>query len=311
QKKETLLQDVKVSCTIKLSNFLDPAITDPQYYIWSGAKDAGPLTVPGNFSEVFSFSGDSKAYERLLDTLYENSPVPDLWCPSLMSDVPIELFVTHGNFLMRGHMTNGPRSIVHVEILEFNPIFGSPSSVFGGKQRIVDGKSLESIRSTISLGANSKSVRNIGRFSCIVEIVNCLSIPLRNQSIWYCNSENNNFLPLGILPLHRESFLGSDETIFEAIFSYEIMSTDLALVIALKVGSGCKSFAATFVPIPAITEKKELEELMNRNDWKTHDYKIYSNTSEGAQLISIRNIRVAIRMTEEKKPVLKVRIFAI
>ncbi|CAG7733145.1 unnamed protein product [Allacma fusca] len=137
-------------------------------------------------------------------------------------------------------------------------------------------------------------------FSCVVEIVNCLSVPLSNQGSWCCNSQANNFLPveMEILSLHRESFFASDDTNLEAIFSYEIISTDLALVIALKMGSGGKSFAAAFVPFPVITGKKELEDLMDENQWKTHDYKKYSKASHllsGIQLYSLNNVKYCIR----------------
>ncbi|CAG7825096.1 unnamed protein product [Allacma fusca] len=142
-------------------------------------------------------------------------------------------------------------------------------------------------------------------------IVNCLSVRLSNRNSWYCSSEANNPLPLEILSLHRKSFFASEETNLEAIFSYEIISTNLALVIALKVVSGGNSFAAAFVPIPAVTEKKELEALMDGNQWKSHDHKKFSNANEGMQRIAIRNIRAEILMTEEEKSLLKIRIFAV
>ncbi|CAG7820617.1 unnamed protein product [Allacma fusca] len=157
----------------------------------------------------------------------------------------------------------------------------------------------------------SFAISRVLRFSCIVQIANCLSVPLSNRKIWCCNSEDNNVLPLEILPLHRESLFVSGETNLEAIFSYGIISTDLALVIALKVGSGGKSFAAAFVPSPTVTGKKELEALMDGNQWKSQDYRKNSNASEGMQLIGIRNIRAEILTTEEEKSVLKIRIFAV
>ncbi|CAG7831704.1 unnamed protein product, partial [Allacma fusca] len=270
--------DVKTSCTIKLTNFLDSVLTDPQYHFGFGSKNSGPLNVVGSFSEVFSFKGDKNF--SLDDRLLKISPAPDVWFPDEVSEVPVEFFVNHGNLIVRGHMSIGPAAIVHVEILEFSPMVGSPCSVIGGKQRIVDGKSLDSIRSPHNSQTNSKSVRKMERFSCVVEIVNCLSVPLSNRGSWCCNSQANIFLPMEILSLHRESFFASDDTTLEAMFSYEIISTDLALVIALKMGSGGKLFAAAFVPFPVITGKKELEELMDGNQWKTHDYKKYSKASQ-------------------------------
>ncbi|CAG7822520.1 unnamed protein product, partial [Allacma fusca] len=234
--------DVKTSCTIKLTNSLDFVLSDPQYHFWFGSKNSGPPKVDGSFSEVFHFKGDSISYvstdQTLNDKLLEISPAPDVWFPKKHSEVPLERFVTHGNLLLRGHMSNGPRSI----------------------------------------------------FSCVVEIVNCLSVPLSSPNNWYCNSEENNRLPLEILALHRESFFASGETNFEAMFSYEIISSDLALVIALKVGSGGKSFAAAFVPIPAVTEKKELDALMGKNQWKTHEYKTNANANEGMQCLQMSSI---------------------
>ncbi|CAG7828014.1 unnamed protein product [Allacma fusca] len=227
---ETFATQIHVkTCTIKLTNFLDSVLTDPQYHFWRGSKNSGPSKVDGSFSEVFSFKGNWLSY---------------VWYNKISKD-PLEHFVTHGNLLLR------------------------------------------------------------------VEIVNCLSVPLSNQNNWYCNSEENNLLPLEILPVHRERFFASGETNFEAMFSYEIISTDLALVIALKVGSGGKSFAAAFLPIPAVTEKKDLDALMEEKHWKTHEYKKNANANEGMQLISIRNIRAEILMSEEEKSLLKNRIFAV
>ncbi|CAG7830495.1 unnamed protein product [Allacma fusca] len=321
-----------------MTNFLDSVLTDPQYHFWYGSENSGPSKVDGSFSEVFSFKGSSGVCQFLCsfaisgilrlvircasysegyiylgigftpadifmnrsldDKLWEISPAPDVWTNKKSTKVPLEHVVTHGNLLLRGHMSNGPRSIVHVEILEFNPMFGSLRSLIGGKQRIVDGKSLEMLRSPQNSQTNSKSAKNIQRFSCVVEIVNCLSVRLSKRNNWYCNSKENNALPLEILPLHRESLFVSGETNLEAMFCYEIISTDLALVIALKVGSGGKSFAAAFVPIPAVTEKKELKALMDENQWKTHDYKKNANANEGLQRIAIRNIRAEILMSE-------------
>ncbi|CAG7816950.1 unnamed protein product, partial [Allacma fusca] len=101
------------------------------------------------------------------------------------------------------------------------------------------------------------------------------------------------------------------ETNLEAMFSYEILSTDLALVIGLKVGPGTNSFAATLSEIPAVTEKKDLEALMDPSQWKIHDYKKYLNASKTLEVISDRNIRAEVQMTEDEKSDLKIRIYAV
>ncbi|CAG7716508.1 unnamed protein product, partial [Allacma fusca] len=218
-------------CTIKLSNFLDTALTDLQRHFYNGSRNSGPTRVVGHFSEVFSFSGDEGFSDvptnaSLFDILHEMSSTPDVWMMTKQdSKIPQELFVSHGNLLVRG------------------------------------------------------SVGKRGRFSCNVEIANCLNVPLRNRNKLYSNFNDKDFCPLEIQPFHRESFLGSSDTYLEAMFSYEIDSTDLALVIALKVVPGANSCAAAFSQIPAVTEKKDLEALMNPGQWKIHDYKTVLNAS--------------------------------
>ncbi|CAG7733005.1 unnamed protein product, partial [Allacma fusca] len=60
-----------------------------------------------------------------------------------------------------------------------------------------------------------------------------------------------------------------------------------------------------------VTEKKDLEALMNPNEWKIHDYVKYSNASKTLEVISDRNIRAEILMTEGEKSVLKIRIYGV
>ncbi|CAG7701401.1 unnamed protein product, partial [Allacma fusca] len=130
-------------------------------------------------------------------------PAPDVWMMAEeWSETPLELFVTHGYLLVRGHMTNGPRSIVHIEIMELLEI-SWPVSVVKGNKRLSDGKRLEFNQSTNQDGSISRSEGKRGRFPCNVEIVNCLNVPLGNRN--------------------------KCDTNFEAMFSYEILSTDLAL----------------------------------------------------------------------------------
>ncbi|CAG7733591.1 unnamed protein product [Allacma fusca] len=138
----------KFSCTWKLSNCLDTAITDFQEEGYNFLSISGPSRVAGNFSEVFFSRGcpydfsmlwsfaisevlrltmycrifcdnyiyfgigftpaDVPANHTLLCTLGQMPPATDVWMMlKNRSDIPLELFVTHGNFLVRGHMTNG------------------------------------------------------------------------------------------------------------------------------------------------------------------------------------------------------------
>ncbi|CAG7829575.1 unnamed protein product, partial [Allacma fusca] len=157
---------------------------------------------------------------------------------------------------------------------------GSPCFPISGPSRILGNFSEVFSSGYRNDGTISRSVGKSGRFSCNVEIVNCLNVPLRNRNQFYSNSNEKDLWPLEIPSFHRESFLGSSDSNFEGMFSYEILSTDLALVIALKVGPGSNSFAAAFSQIPAVTEKKDLEELMNPSQWKIHDYKKCFNASK-------------------------------
>ncbi|CAG7824555.1 unnamed protein product, partial [Allacma fusca] len=53
---------------------------------------------------------DVPTNNTLLNILHQLPPAPDVWMMTKeWSKIPLELFVTRGNLLVRGHMTNGPR----------------------------------------------------------------------------------------------------------------------------------------------------------------------------------------------------------
>ncbi|CAG7832459.1 unnamed protein product [Allacma fusca] len=284
-----------------LSNYLDSALTDPQYHFYQGSRKSGPTRVVENFSEVFYFSGEDRCQflcsfairktlrlticclnysdgtilfgigftpadvptdQSLFRALYSMPPATDVWMTKPYSKTPVELFVTRRNLLVRD-------------------------------------------------GSISRSVGKIARFSCNVEIANFLNVPLRNGNKFYSNSKDKDFWPLEIQSFQRETIFGSSDTNLKAMFSYEIVSTDLALVIALKVGPGSNSFAAAFSQIPAFTEKKDLKALMNPSEWKIHDYKKCSDASKTVEVIRDRNIRAEILMTEEENSILKIHIYVV
>ncbi|CAG7729958.1 unnamed protein product, partial [Allacma fusca] len=259
---------------MKLSNFLESALTDLQcHFVW-GSRHSGPTRVVGNFSEVFSFRGVDQNWCSFLCSfaiskvlrlaIYCNTP-PDGTILFGIGFTPADVPTNETLFFILNEMPPAP------DVWMMNKQ--------SRKKRLSNGKAVEFNQSTNKGGSISGSVGKC-RFSCNVEIVNCLNVPLRNRNKFYSNSNDKDFWPLEIQPFYRESFLGSSDTNLEAMFSYEILSTDLALVIALKVGPGTNSFAAAFSQIPAVTEKKDLEALMNPNEWKIHEYVKYSNASK-------------------------------
>ncbi|CAG7819177.1 unnamed protein product [Allacma fusca] len=248
-----------------MSNFLDTTITDPQYHFYQGSRNSGPKRVVGKFSEVFSFSGEDRCIG---------------FTPA---DVPTD------ESLFRALYSMPPATDVWMT----KPYSKTPVELLVTRRNLL-----------VRDGSISRSVGKIARFSCNVEIANFLNVPLRNRNKFYCNSNDKDFWPLEIQSFHRETFLGSSDTNFKAMFSYEILSTDLALVIALKVGPGYNSFAAAFSQIPAFTEKKDLKALMNPSEWKIHDYKKCSDASKTVEVIRDRNIRAEIAMTEEENSIL-------
>ncbi|CAG7816531.1 unnamed protein product [Allacma fusca] len=221
---------------MKLSNFLDTALTDLQNG-YSQIPLSGPSRIIGNFSEVFSARGDhtwcyflcSFAISKVLRLTIEcnidsddniwfgiafiPADVPtnkalfaafkeipsaaDVWMMiKERSKIPLELYVTHGNLLS----TNKDKEI-------------------------------------------SRSVGKCGRFSCNVEIVNCLNVSLKNR-----NQCEKAFSDQGIRILKQSAF----------------------------------------TQIPAVTDKKDLEALMNPSQWKIHDYKKYSNGSKVLEMLQNR-----------------------
>ncbi|CAG7832432.1 unnamed protein product [Allacma fusca] len=110
---------------------------------------------------------------------------------------------------------------------------------------------------------------------------NRLKVKLSNRNIFYCNSSNNDLMPSEILPLHRESFVGVDDTNLESMFAYQIDSTDLAFVVAMRVGPDFNAFATAFVQLPAVTDAKEFEDFMDPNQWTKYFYRKYATAKEG------------------------------
>ncbi|CAG7831626.1 unnamed protein product, partial [Allacma fusca] len=100
----------------------------------------------------------------------------------------------------------------------------------------------------------------------------------------------------------------------EAMFSYEIDSTDFAFVVGMQVEDdfNCINnlFAAAFLQLPAFSGPNELQSLMGRHGshWNTHRHWKYAAAEKGVQLIQMGNIRAEISMTKELQSRLKIII---
>ncbi|CAG7784864.1 unnamed protein product, partial [Allacma fusca] len=204
------------------------------------------------------------------------------------------------------------RSVVHVEIFEMRiePLAG-PN--FKLKLRKIE--KFNPFRNTPETpGKKSRLATETDswRFLCNIEITNCLNVKLANKKNFYCNSENNDFIPSEVLPFRREKCFVANDTKVESMFCYEIDTTDLTFVIALKVEPNKNnSFAAEFLERPVVTDETELKALMDPKQWKTHLYRKYATASEDVQVIQIRNILAEVEMTDEDHSSVKIRIYAV
>jgi hypothetical protein len=169
----------------------------------------------------------------------------------------------------------------------------------------------ESISATLTSKNHGFQGFNLDKDACIVEIGNCLNCTLKNRIGFFCNSARNNFLPSEIRPFFRERFFASHNTTFEAMFSYEIESTDLCLLVALRVESGNNSFAVAFDQVASKANRNEWAALMDPKAWKTYSYRKYAHAKDGEQVIQIQNIRASVKMTEDAESLVNIRLFAV
>ncbi|CAG7717123.1 unnamed protein product, partial [Allacma fusca] len=245
----------------------------------------------------------------MLSAFFKGPSMPDFVAHGYsVARGPVEAFVIHGRYLVRAHMTHGHRSVMHVDILEV-------------VDEIVTGTTASEVR-TVKTGeytianmghkflgsANPCSLDNV---ACIVDITNALKVSLEESRRFIRSCKHNNFMPYRVLPFTREVFFASNDEIVEAMFAYKIESTDLALVIAMRAQTGGNLFASAFVTLPSFTNKNAYKSLMEVDPTKSRLYRKNASAKDGEQEIQIRNIRATIRMTEDAKSVLKIRIFAI
>ncbi|CAG7734357.1 unnamed protein product, partial [Allacma fusca] len=186
---------------MKLSNFLESALTDLQCYFSFGSRNTGPMRVAGNFTEVFSFHGARYGCDFLCSFVISEAMRLTIRCFSCTSgDIYFGLGFTPAEVLTNHELLH---TLHEMPLKPGVWMINKQSTKFPLESFAINGNLLAR------------------------EIANCLNVPLRNGNELYSNDKN--FWPLEIQSFHRETFLGSSDTNFKAMFSYEIVSTDLAL----------------------------------------------------------------------------------
>jgi hypothetical protein len=117
-------------------------------------------------------------------------------------------------------------------------------------------------------------------------------------------------MPVEVFPFAREIFFASGNEMVEAIFAYEIETTELGLVVAFRVEESNNSFAASLELLPEVIDEKAFNSSMNPTQWNTHPNKRYAPAVDGEQTIQARNIHATVSMSGTEKSHLKIRVFA-
>jgi hypothetical protein len=204
-------------------------------------------------------------------------------------------------------MSPGPFSVIHIDILELSGAEGAGLPLRPNMKPLNDGKSMSAIWDSLT----HLRASNLGCTRGVVEIANCLNSTLKNRSGFFSILALNNNIPGEIRPFHRESFFAPYPTIVEATLCYEIESTDLCLLISIRIEAGNNSFVAAFAPIPAEENMEQLVALMQPNGWTTHLYRKQAQAGDGEQVIQMRNIRASGKMTDDADSFLKIRVFTV
>ncbi|CAG7828040.1 unnamed protein product [Allacma fusca] len=260
-----LSKTVVATCTLKLSNFLNSALSNPEYYLWFASSVTGPSEVLPSTSDVFSFAGDWVCCAFLCS--YEISKLLrlTLYCLSYGNDNGIAMGIafTPGDVPTNLKLFN---SLLHFPVVPDVCIIKPPNKfpletfvnhgnlvarchMTLGPRSIVHMEIFEIANEIPPLfpsepqdgrriweakikqpnepnGNDSGLIRNIPYY---FEIVNWLRVTLRPGDMLPTNDRSE------ILSLEGEKFFaGNDETI-DAVCAYEIDSTDLVFVAGLKV----------------------------------------------------------------------------
>jgi hypothetical protein len=188
--------------------------------------------------------------------------------------------------------------MVHVDILEI----GLPQN---GSSRRGDEATFEVLLRSLAIPPIPNALAGL------VQLTNCLNVSLKNQRSFVGGSERHNDFPTVILPSRQEVFLISSNTLVQLMLSFEIDSTDLGFMVALRVEGNSHSFSVAFAPLPIDTDQSTFNSSMNPEQWKMHLYRKLANALDGEQEIQMRNIRARVSMSSEAKSCLKIRVFAV
>ncbi|CAG7664121.1 unnamed protein product, partial [Allacma fusca] len=147
-------------------------------------------------------------------------------------------------------------------------------------------------------------------FARVIEVANYLIVPIKLRGCRSCESSRTL---AEVPPLGMEIFFATGKWSIEAAIVYEIESTDLALVVAVKAGRNENKFAAVFIPVARITLDDNLDKLLDQNQWNYLLRHKFASAKDGEQMIQTRNIKVNISMTmaEGQKSDIKIRMYTV
>ncbi|CAG7734181.1 unnamed protein product [Allacma fusca] len=106
-------------------------------------------------------------------------------------------------------------------------------------------------------------------------------------------------------------FFATGKVSIEAAFAYEIESTDVGLLVAVKAQKGKNKFAAVFLPVSEIMFDADLDKLLDQDTWGYLLTQKFAYAKDGEQMVQTRNIRANVTMTEDQKSQVKILLYTV
>ncbi|CAG7819263.1 unnamed protein product, partial [Allacma fusca] len=200
--------------------------------------------------------------------------------------------------------------IIYGVVFDWNRLAGSNYCQLGIGISASDLPMVESLYDTWRLNSFLPYdwVKSIHGVTCLMELGNGLDVPIKLRGCMSC--ERSRMLT-EVPPLGLEMFCLTGKMSIEATFAYEIESTDLGLLIAVKAGENENKFAAVFHPVSEIMFDADLDKLLNPDMWGYLLNQKFTHAKGGEQIIQTRNIRANVTMTEGQKSQVKIRLYAV